>query len=108
MPTQEQVIEAIKTVIDPEIHADVYTLGLIYNIAIGEDGIDILMTLTTPFCPYGDEIVRNVEKALKKFGVEVRVDLTFEPEWKPSEETRLALGLSSEDEVTLKERSEGR
>jgi metal-sulfur cluster biosynthetic enzyme len=108
MPTQEQVIEAIKTVIDPEIHADVYTLGLIYNIAIGEDGIDILMTLTTPFCPYGDEIVRNVEKALKKFGVEVRVDLTFEPEWKPSEETRLALGLSSEDEVTLQERSEGR
>src|SRR3989338_808558 len=108
MPTQEQIIEAIKTVIDPEIHADVYTLGLIYNIAIGEDGIDILMTLTTPFCPYGDEIVRNVEKALKKFGVEVRVDLTFEPEWKPSEETRLALGLSPEDEVTLKERSEGR
>lgn len=107
MPTQEQIIEAIKTVIDPEIHADVYTLGLIYHIAIGEDGIDILMTLTTPFCPYGDEIVRNVEKALKKFGVEVRVDLTFEPEWKPSEETRLALGLSSEDETILKERSEG-
>jgi len=108
MPTQEQIIEAIKTVIDPEIHADVYTLGLIYNIAIGEDGIDILMTLTTPFCPYGDEIVRNVEKALKKFGVEVRVDLTFEPEWKPSEETRLALGLSPEDEDVIKQRSAGK
>lgn len=108
MPTQEQIIEALKTVIDPEIHTDIYTLGLIYDIKVGEDGIDILMTLTTPFCPYGDEIVRNVEKALKKFGVEVRVDLTFEPEWKPSEETRLALGLSSEDEKILEERSGGK
>lgn len=94
MPTKAEVIAALQTVIDPEIHADVYTLGLIYDIKIGEDGIDILMTLTTPFCPYGDEIVRNVEKALKQFGTEVRVDLTFEPEWKPSEETRIALGLS--------------
>ena len=94
MPTKDEIIAALKTVIDPEIHADIYTLGLIYNIAIGEDGIDILMTLTTPFCPYGDEIVRSVERALKKFGVEVRVDLTFEPEWKPSEEMRIALGLS--------------
>ena len=103
--TKEQIIEALKTVIDPEIHADIYTLGLIYDIKLGEDGVDILMTLTTPFCPYGDEIVRKVEGALKKFGVEVRVDLTFEPEWKPSEETRIALGLSPEDEKILDRRS---
>ena len=106
-PTKDQIIEAIKTVVDPEIHIDVYTLGLIYDIAIGEDGIDILMTLTTPFCPYGDEIVRKVEAALKKFGVEVRVDLTFEPEWKPGEDVRIALGLTPEDESILKKRSEG-
>lgn len=97
-PTREEIIAALKTVIDPEIHADVYTLGLIYDIKTGPDGIDILMTLTTPFCPYGDDIVQNVEKALKKFGVEVRVDLTFEPEWTPSEETRIALGLTPNDE----------
>lgn len=107
-PTKEQIIEQLKTVVDPEIHADVYTLGLIYDIKIGDDGIDILMTLTTPFCPYGDEIVRNVEKVLKKFGVEVRVDLTFEPEWKPSEETRLALGLSPQDEKIIEKRREGK
>jgi len=107
MITKEQIIEALKTVVDPEIHADIYTLGLIYHIAIGPDGIDILMTLTTPFCPYGDEIVRNVERALKKFDVEVRVDLTFEPEWRPSEEMRIALGLSPQDEDTLKKRSAG-
>lgn len=96
-PTKEQIIDALKTVVDPEIHADIYTLGLIYDTKVGEEGIDILMTLTTPFCPYGDEIVQKVEGALKKFGVEVRVDLTFEPEWKPNEETRIALGLSPQD-----------
>ena len=94
MTPKEEIIAALKTVVDPEIHADIYTLGLIYNIETGPEGIDILMTLTTPFCPYGDEIVQNVEKSLAKFGQEVRVELTFEPEWKPSEETRIALGLS--------------
>ncbi|OGZ06912.1 MAG: hypothetical protein A3D65_04395 [Candidatus Lloydbacteria bacterium RIFCSPHIGHO2_02_FULL_50_13] len=108
MPTKEQIIETLKTVVDPEIHADIYTLGLIYEIKVGDEGIDILMTLTTPFCPYGEQIVQNVEKALKKFGVEVRVDLTFEPEWKPSEETRIALGLSPEDEKIIERRRDGK
>jgi metal-sulfur cluster biosynthetic enzyme len=90
----ENIIEALKTVKDPELHMDIHRLGLIYDIKAGEDGIDILMTLTTPFCPYGDEIIQNVEKTLtKKFGVEVRVDITFEPEWEPSEELKIELGL---------------
>lgn len=94
MPTKDDIIAALKTVIDPEIHIDVWTLGLIYNIETGEDGIDILMTLTTPFCPYGNEIVQGVEGSLQKFGVEVRVDLTFEPEWQPPEDIKIALGIS--------------
>ncbi len=92
--SKENIIEELKTVKDPELGLDIHTLGLIYDIKIGEDGIDILMTLTTPFCPYGDEIIQNVEKALKKFGVEVRVDITFEPEWEPSEDLKISLGLS--------------
>lgn len=91
--TTENIILALKTVEDPELHIDIHTLGLIYETKIGEDGIDILMTLTTPFCPYGDQIIQNVEKALKKFGQEVRVDITFEPEWEPSEELKIELGL---------------
>lgn len=93
-PTKENIIEALKTVEDPELHVDIYSLGLVYNIAIGEDGIDILMTLTTPFCPYGDEIIQAVEKSLEKFGQEVRVDITFEPEWTPSEDLKISLGLA--------------
>ncbi len=91
---KENVSIALKAVKDPELHVDIVTLGLVYGIEIGEDGIDVLMTLTTPFCPYGDEIIQNVEKTLtKKFGVEVRVDITFEPEWQPSEDLKIELGL---------------
>jgi len=92
-PTKDDIITALKTVEDPEIHIDVYTLGLIYNIDINDAGIDILMTLTTPFCPYGNQIVQSVEKSLKQFGQEVRVEITFEPEWVPPEDVRIALGI---------------
>jgi metal-sulfur cluster biosynthetic enzyme len=91
--TEAEIIDALKTVKDPELGIDIHSLGLIYGITIGVDGIDILMTLTTPFCPYGDEIIAGVEKSLKPFGVEVRVDITFEPEWQPSEDLKIALGL---------------
>lgn len=91
--SKEEIVDALKTVEDPELMMDIYSLGLIYDVASGEDGIDILMTLTTPFCPFGDQIVQNVERALKHFGVEVRVEITFEPEWKPPEDLRAALGL---------------
>lgn len=96
-PTTTDIVGALKTVIDPEIHVDIYTLGLIYDIKTSSDGIDILMTLTTPFCPYGDELVRDVEKALGRFGVEVRVNITFDPPWEPSTETKIALGLTPDD-----------
>lgn len=92
-PTKEDIIKSLKTVEDPEIHIDVYTLGLIYNIEINDTGIDILMTLTTPFCPYGNQIVQSVEKAIQPFGVEVRVEITFEPEWVPPDDVRIALGI---------------
>ncbi len=92
--TLEGIREALTRVKDPELGIDIHTLGLIYNIAHGEDGIDILMTLTTPFCPYGDEIIQAVERELKQFGEEVRVDITFEPEWQPSEDLKITLGLS--------------
>jgi metal-sulfur cluster biosynthetic enzyme len=94
MSTQEQIIEALKTVKDPEIGIDLWTLGLIYEIKTGEDGVDILMTLTSPFCPFGNEIVLSVEKAVKKLGIdEVRVEVTFEPAWQPSDELRAMLGI---------------
>lgn len=91
--TKEAIYKRLATVKDPELLMDIVALGLIYEVTIGEDGIDVLMTLTTPFCPFGNEIVLAVEKALAPFHVPVRVDITFEPEWKPPEDITIALGL---------------
>lgn len=91
--TKEQIIERLKTVKDPEIGIDVWTLGLIYDIKSGEEGIDILMTLTSPFCPFADELLASVEKSLEPLSSEVRVNITFEPAWEIPEGVKLTLGL---------------
>lgn len=94
--TEKEIIEKLKLVKDPEIGIDIWTLGLVYKITIEEDGVEILMTLTTPFCPFADELIADVEKKVGALGYEegdVRVELTFEPEWKPSEEVRAMLGV---------------
>lgn len=94
--TKEQIIEKLKLVKDPEIGIDVWTLGLIYDITLEEDGVEVLMTLTTPLCPFADELIAEVEKKVGELGYdegEVRVELTFEPVWEPSLEVRLMLGV---------------
>lgn len=104
MATKEQIIEKLKTVKDPELNIDVWTLGLIYDIKItppadgsaraGDDGIDILMTLTSPFCPFADELIEAVEKAIAPLANgEARVNITFDPPWEPSAELRTSLGI---------------
>lgn len=94
--TKEQIIEKLKLVKDPEINIDVWTLGLIYDIAIKEDGVEVLMTLTTPLCPFADELITEVERRVGELGHEegdVRVELTFDPAWEPSPEVRMMLGV---------------
>lgn len=93
IPTNDAIVEALKQVKDPELGIDVYTLGLIYEIKASEEGIDILMTLTSPFCPFGDQIIQSIEKKLHPLHPEVRVEITFEPEWEPNEEIKLLLGI---------------
>ncbi len=90
---KDEIIQALKSVEDPEMHIDVYSLGLIYGISSTDMGVDILMTLTTPFCPYADQIVQAVESAVKTLGVAVTVNITFEPEWVPPEDIRIAMGI---------------
>ena len=94
--TKEQIIEKLKLVKDPEIGIDIWTLGLIYDITPEEDGVEVLMTLTTPLCPFADELIAEVEKKVGELGYEegeVRVELTFEPVWEPSLEVRMMLGV---------------
>jgi FeS assembly SUF system protein len=93
------IIERLKEVYDPEIPVNIYDLGLVYNVDIGEDNkASIVMTLTAPGCPVADMLVDDVRQAaLSVEGiVEADVELTFEPPWDKSmmsEEARLELGF---------------
>ena len=89
-------IAAIKTVSDPEIGIDLWTLGLIYKIDIRQGGsIFIKMTFTTPTCPYAPMLVEQVKDALKKKGFKrPNVEFVFDPPWEPSEEVRMMLGMA--------------
>jgi FeS assembly SUF system protein len=97
--SQEQVIEALKQVYDPEIPVDIYALGLIYEITIYPvNNVQVLMTLTSPSCPAAELIPSQVETSIRGIrGVnEVQVELTFEPPYSQemmSEEAKLALGF---------------
>lgn len=93
--TKEQIIEVLKTVQDPEIRIDVWTMGLIYNIEIEKEVVKILMTYTTPFCPWGPQLNEEITTALKdKLGVkEVSIDLTFDPPYKMPDDLRATLGI---------------
>ncbi len=96
---EDAVIEAIRTVYDPEIPVNLYDLGLIYEMAIaGDGGVKVLMTLTTPGCPVAGEMPGMVAQAVAALdgAGEVEVELTWDPPWtveKMSEDARLALGM---------------
>jgi FeS assembly SUF system protein len=96
---EDQVINALKRVHDPEIPINIYDLGLIYELKIDDQfNVYILMTLTTPNCPIAEEIPGMVSAEVKTVeGVgEVKVDLTFDPPWDKdmlSEAALLELGL---------------
>jgi len=99
MVTEEAIREALKEVYDPEIPFNIVDLGLIYNIDIREGGqVNILMTLTTPWCPVGPFLAEQVREVVKLVpGVEeVEVEITFDPPWDPSmmsEEAKEGLGM---------------
>ena len=95
MATREQIIDALKTVQDPEILLDIWFLGLIYNIDINDTAVKVEMTFTSPMCPVGPQIVSEVkEKILSLSGVDkVDVEVVFVPPWEPSEEVKAMLGM---------------
>jgi metal-sulfur cluster biosynthetic enzyme len=96
--TKDEIINRLKDVYDPEVSVNIFDLGLIYEIDISKEGkVDILMTLTRPFCPAADEIVNDIVGASYSAGAtDVEVDVTFQPEWGPaniSDEGKLELGI---------------
>lgn len=96
----QEVMEALETVLDPELGIDIVNLGLIYDVLTDENlNVFVRMTLTTPFCPLSDHIIEMVEGALDQVdGLNERgVELVFEPAWHPemlSHMARIALGFA--------------
>lgn len=96
---RDKIEATLKTVFDPEIPVNIFELGLVYEIKIGENNrVGITMTLTAPGCPVAGDIIMEVDQKVRAIeGVsDVDVHLTFDPPWTKemmSEEARLELGF---------------
>jgi len=96
---QEAVVEALKSIYDPEIPVNIYELGLIYDVRVDADGDAVIdMTLTTPNCPVAESMPGEVEmRVLSVPGIrDAEVKLVWDPPWDPSkmsDEARLELGM---------------
>ncbi len=96
---EEDIVKMLRTVFDPEIPVNVYDLGLIYKVDIGEGGnVSLDMTLTAPGCPATDFILEDVRMKVESVeGVKsLNINLVFDPPWDRdmmSDEAKLELGL---------------
>lgn len=96
---KEKIIEAVKTVYDPEIPVNIYEMGMIYQLDVNEQGfVYVRMTLTSPACPVAGSLPPEVETKIKSVpGVtDVQLELVWEPPWSQemmSEAAKLQLGM---------------
>lgn len=97
---RERIIEALRTIYDPEIPVNIYDLGLVYGLELDEEHgrVHILMTLTAPGCPVAQTFPQTVEEKVEQVaGVEeANVELVWEPPWtqeRMTEAARLQLGM---------------
>jgi len=98
MDLKEKVIAEIKKIYDPEIPVNIYELGLIYDISIKNNDVNVKMTLTSPNCPVAESLPKEVKDSIMEIkGVnKVELDLVWEPPWDKSmmsEAAKLELNL---------------
>jgi len=96
--THSDVVKCIKEVMDPEIPVNLYDLGLIYNIKIDNNNVEIEMTLTNPNCPVAGQMPENVGKSIEALDAlkSIDVKLVWKPTWNKdlmSEDAKLALDI---------------
>lgn len=97
--TRENIIDALKTVYDPEIPVNIWDLGLIYDINITDSLVNITMTFTSPTCPMMEDLLQQVHDSVIAIsgGRDVHVDLVWDPPWdlsRMSDAARLELDLT--------------
>jgi FeS assembly SUF system protein len=99
VPLEERVVAVLKTIYDPELPLDIYSLGLIYGLDVSPEGsVQVRMTLTAPACPVAGSLPGEIENKIKSIpGVTAaKVELVWDPPWdksRLSEEAALQLGL---------------
>jgi metal-sulfur cluster biosynthetic enzyme len=98
MATTEEVMDALREVIDPELGLDFVELGLIYDVVIDNGTVSVTYTLTTPGCPIGPQVTEQIEEFVSDLDDVNAVEstLTFEPAWSPermSDDAKFALGF---------------
>jgi len=96
--TEDALRQALRQVIDPELGLNIIELGLVYQIEIDEGDVEVQMTLTSPGCPAGPQIMDDVQRTLKMLDgvMSVNVTLVWEPYWTPERidpRVRAVLGL---------------
>jgi len=100
MPTEKEMMDALRPIQDPEIHLGIVDLGLIYGVQSEPNGtVRVRMTLTSPACPVGPLLQAQVHAAVLKLPdvKEAKVDLVWDPQWDPrimaTDEIKMELGL---------------
>lgn len=90
---RRDIREAMRLVIDPELGIDIITLDLLRGMEFGPLGVRILMVLTTPFCPYAPELLRDIRERVSEVTT-LPIEIEILPEaWRPPDEVRTLLGL---------------
>jgi len=83
----DEILAAVRHVVDPEIGINVVDLGLVYEVRRQDDHVSVVMTMTAAACPLGEALTEQVKAAIQQYvhGVtSISVDLVWEPAWKPS------------------------
>lgn len=98
MPEEAQVYDALRKIYDPEVGINIVDMGLIYSLDINDTKVELTMTLTSPGCPAGPQILGQVDGAVRALDdvEEVDVKVVWSPPWSPdmlSEEAKDQLGI---------------
>lgn len=98
MIKKDDVLKALKKVMDPELGVDIWSLGLVYEVKVREETVEIKMTFTSPMCPLAPLIIEGVKNEVSgvKGVKDVKIEITFDPMWTPdriSEDVRATLGI---------------
>jgi metal-sulfur cluster biosynthetic enzyme len=98
VPSEDDVMDALSNVIDPELGLDFVELGLIYGVEVDQGNVHVTFTLTTPGCPIGPQVTEQIEEFVGELdGVKtVESEMVFTPPWSPekmSEDAKFALGF---------------